>query len=690
MLTEFNSPASLRAARKKQAAMPEPSPSSFRVLLVEASPGDRFLLREMIEGEWRAQFIVSHVAETLAQGIEMARAHLPDVALVDLTLPDARGVEAFAKLRDAAPQLPVILLGEADDEDLALEVVHRGAMDYLLKSRLDAHLLHRALRYAIERGHAEAALAHERDLLATLLDSIPDRIYFKDRESRFIRINFALTHLLGLKSPAEAYGKTDADFYDAAHAAEARADEERVMATGEPLIGKVEHEVLSNRRHTWSLTTKLPLRNRHGEITGTCGISREITAIKEMEIALSAERNLLRSVIDNLPDSIFLKDRKGRYVLDNAAHWRSLGAASGTEVRGRTVFDYFPSEVAEQFHASDMEVFNSGKPLLDHEEQTLNKKGKKRWLLTTKVPWRDEEGKALGVLCISRDVTEQKESAAKLKTANAELERRREELVSALAELQDAHLQLREMQLQILEAEKMKTVGRLAAGVAHEVKNPLAVIRMGIEFLRSCSLDDTVGAVLHEMMDAVTRADTVIMGLLDFSAPTQLKLEHTDLNRLIQNAVVLVRGETTSGAVEVVCELERDLPDVPLDPAKLNQVLVNLFTNSLHAMPDGGTLTVRTYTKQLTGVGANVSDPRSETFRVGQTLVVLEIEDTGHGIPEDKLVKIFDPFFTTKPTGKGSGLGLSVARTIIDLHGGTIDVRNLPEGGARVTLTFRV
>lgn len=670
--------------------MPEKPSSSFRVLLIEASAGDRFLLREMIEGDWRAQFIVAHVAETLGKGIELARSGAADVALVDLVLPDVRGVEVFTQLHEAAPHLPVILLGESDDEDLALEVVHRGAADYLLKSRLDPHLLHRALRYAIERGHAEAALAHERDLLATLLENIPDRIYFKDRESRFIRINFALTHLLGLKSPGEAYGKTDADFYDAAHAAEARADEERVMSTGEPLIGKVEHEVLSNKRQSWSLTTKLPLRNRHGEIIGTCGISREITAIKEMEIALAAERNLLRSVIDNLPDSIFLKDRKGRYVLDNAAHWQSLGAAGPEEVRGRTVFDYFPAELAEQFHESDMKVFTTGKPLHNHEEQTLNKRGKKRWLLTTKVPWQDEHGQTLGVLCLSRDITQEKEGAAKLRTANAELERRREELLAALGELQEAHMQLREMQLQILEAEKMKTVGRLAAGVAHEVKNPLAVIRMGVEFLRSCSLDETMGTVLHEMMDAVTRADSVIMGLLDFSAPTQLKLTGTDLNQLVQNAVVLVRGEASGGAIEVICELERGLPLVPLDTPKINQVLVNLFANAIHAMPEGGTLTVRTYTRQLTGVGANVADPRSETFRVGQTLVVLEIEDTGHGIPEDKLAKIFDPFFTTKPTGKGSGLGLSVVKTIIDLHGGTIEVRNLPAGGARITLTFRI
>jgi PAS domain S-box-containing protein len=669
--------------------MPDPTPPIFRVLLVEDRAGSSAPLRAMIEKAPRSRFVVSDVAGTLDQAVELARGTAPDVALIDVTK-SGPGMEVFAWLHQTVPQIPLVLVGDSEDQDLAVELLHRGAADYLVRPRLDESMLQRALRIAIERGYSEAALAQDRELLVTLLDHLPDRIFFKDRESRFIRINFALTHLLGLKSPNEAYGKTDADFYDAEHAAEARADELRVMETGEPLIGKVEHEVLGNRRNSWSLTTKLPMRNRHGEIIGTCGISREITAIKEMELALAAERNLLRSVIDNLPDSIFLKDRKGRYVLDNAAHWRSLGASGPQEVRGRTVFDYFPAELAEQFHANDMEIFHTGKSLLNHEEQTHNTRGKKRWMLTTKVPWLDDQGITLGVLCISRDVTKEKESAAGLLAANAELEQSREELMRALAELQETHLQLREVQLQIIEAEKMKTVGRLAAGVAHEVKNPLAVIRMGVEFLRAGKPDETTSGVLTEMMEAVLRADTVILGLLDFSAPNQLTLSPTDLNQLIQNAVVLVRGETTAGAIEVICELERGLPAVPLDSPKINQVLVNLFTNALHAMPKGGTLTVRTYTKQLTGVGANVAGPNNESFRVGQTLVVVEVDDTGHGIPDDKLVKIFEPFFTTKPTGKGTGLGLSVVKTIMDLHGGTIDVRNLPTGGARLTLTFRV
>jgi two-component system NtrC family sensor kinase len=236
----------------------------------------------------------------------------------------------------------------------------------------------------------------------------------------------------------------------------------------------------------------------------------------------------------------------------------------------------------------------------------------------------------------------------------------------------------------------MKSIGRLAAGVAHEVKNPLAVVRMGLEFLRGQTfVDETVGGVLHEMWDAVERADGVIRGLLDFSAPKNLELSPGDLNAIAKHALQLVRGEMR-GKITAVRELQPDLPQIPLDKAKIGQVFINLLTNAIHAMNGEGTLTVRTYARQLTGMGRSMGDRRSESFRVGETLVIAEIDDTGHGVPEDQLQKIFEPFFTTKPTGKGTGIGLSVVKTIIDLHGATIDVRNLPERGVRVTLMFRV
>lgn len=662
----------------------------FRILLIEDDPSYRLLLREMVEGAADSQFEIVAEAERLSAGVELIEQGNCDVILLDLNLPDSDGVETLKIAHRAAGVLPIIVLTGVDDDELAVQTVHSGAQEYLVKGHVDAHLLQRTLRYAIERAKVEAELARERDLLQTLLENIPDRIYFKDTESRFTLINRALTRLFKLKAPEEAYGKTDADFYGMEHAEAALSDEQRVMHTGVAMLGKIEKEELHDGRRSWSLTSKLPLRNGGGRIIGTCGISREITTLKNMEEQLAIERRLLRAVIDNVPDLIYLKDASGGYLLDNAAHLRWIGCSEPEEIIGKTVYDFYPAEMARRFQADDDEVFRHGKALLNREEKVVDCFGAERWVLTTKVPWRDEERRIVGLVCIGRDITEQKLAEESLRTAYADLARSREEVLAGLNKLQAAHTELREVQLQLVEAEKMKSVGRLAAGVAHEVKNPLAVIKMGIDFLTSQSFtDDTVPIILAEMEESVKRADAVIRGLLDFSAPKKLEVSAVDLNQIIDSALKMVRGEM-KGECEVIRELQPSLPALSLDAGKIAQVLVNIFTNALHAMNGVGTLAVRTYSRQLTGVGSNIGSRISESFRVGRTLVVIEIDDTGSGVPEDKLSKVFDPFFTTKPTGAGTGLGLSVSKTIIDLHGGTIDIRNRHEGGARVTIMLQV
>ena len=664
-------------------------PVKNRVLIIDDNSGDIFLLREMIEEGPNSRFHVAGEAVNLQDGIRQLQQGNFDVALLDLQLPDSRGLETIVQAHAAAHDVPIIVMSEIDDEELAVQSVQMGAHEHLLKGRVDAHIVQRTLRYTVERARAETQLARERELLQTLLENIPDRIYFKDRQSRFTLINRALTALFGLKSPEQAYGKTDADFYGQEHAGDALGDERHVMETGEPLLGKIEFENLADGRKSWSLTTKLPLRDRKGAIVGTCGISREISQMKEMEEQLETERNLLRAVIDNLPDLVFLKDIGGRYLLNNMAHVRWLGAIDPADVRGRTVFDYFPDDVAADFHRGDMDVADSRKPLINQEEHMVDAQGNHSWRLTSKIPWLDEDGRTVGLVCISRDVTEQKRAEERLKKANAELAENREELLRAVRNLQQAHGELRDVQLQLIEAEKMKSIGRLAAGVAHEVKNPLAILKLGLEFLATQKpADEQTPEILKEMGEALGRADNVIRGLLDFSAPKQLEVKREDLNAIINNALQLVRGEMKNGT-EVERDLQSNLPPLPLDAGKISQVFVNLFTNALHAMDEGGLLAVRTYVKQLTGVGSNISDSRSESFRVGQNIVVAEIDDTGCGIPEDKLAKIFEPFFTTKPTGRGTGLGLSVVKTIVDLHGATIDIRNLHEAGVRVTLMFQ-
>jgi len=182
----------------------------------------------------------------------------------------------------------------------------------------------------------------------------------------------------------------------------------------------------------------------------------------------------------------------------------------------------------------------------------------------------------------------------------------------------------------------------------------------------------------------------VIRGLLEFSTATELTVSKEDVNSLLQKALLLVRHALTKSHIFVVEEFASDLPPVMLDRTKIEQVFVNLMINAVDAMPSGGTLIVRSRREQLKEPGPDVGYRRSDPFRVGQTVIVIEIEDTGTGIDEATRSRLFDPFFTTKPPGRGTGLGLAVCKPIVALHGGTIRIGNREGGGgARATVIFQ-
>jgi PAS domain S-box-containing protein len=343
--------------------------------------------------------------------------------------------------------------------------------------------------------------------------------------------------------------------------------------------------------------------------------------------------------------------------------------------------------------------------------------GEYRWLLDSGTPRFTPEGEFIGYIGSCIDITDRKQAEEDINRSRDELERRvrerTEELAAAnraleadiaereraederrraYAQLQQAHEELKQAHLQLIQAAKMESVGRLAAGVAHEVKNPLAVILQGVDYLsrRIPKEDGKSGIVLKHTADAVRRADAVIRGLLNFSATRELEVTPGDVHAILEQALMLVKHEFDRSRIAVAKQLGRRLPVVPLDANKMEQVFVNLFMNAAHAMPNGGTLTVRTSTRRLTQVSHDVGTRSRDRFRIGDDVVVVEVEDTGSGIPEHVMDKIFDPFFTTKPTGKGTGLGLTVTKKIVELHGGLLTVVNREEGaGVRATVVLR-
>ena len=263
-------------------------------------------------------------------------------------------------------------------------------------------------------------------------------------------------------------------------------------------------------------------------------------------------------------------------------------------------------------------------------------------------------------------------------------------LKKAHDELARSHRELRDAQMELIQAAKLESIGRLAAGVAHEVKNPLAIIQLGVNFLDTTAHGNPdVKEVLEEIDAAVKRADSVIKGLVDFSRSEELELKPQDLNVIIEKALSLVRHELTKEHVALETRLDGTISPVATDRNKIQQVFINLFMNAVQAMEGGGSLTVTTTQKDLSIDDCGRFHLGIHRFSTGDSVVIVEIADTGPGIPENKLDKLFDPFFTTKPIGKGTGLGLSITRKIVELHDAMIDIRNREEGGVVVKLLFK-
>ena len=664
----------------------------IKVLLIEDNPSDTLLLRAMLASQGGSTLELETV-DTLTAGLQRLQHGGINLVLLDLSLPDSHGLETFLKLHAQEPAVATIVFSGLDDEEVAMRALHEGAQDYLVKGQVDKRLLVRAIRYATERKRAELALEKERELTRTLEDNIPDHIYFKDRRSRFLRVNRAQAQDFHLNHPDEAIGKTDFDIFSSEHAAQAYADEKRIMETGQPLLGIVEKETFPDGSITWAITSKLPLYDKRHQIIGTFGISRDITELKTIQDKLAVESNLLGSIIDTIPDFIYVKDNQGRYLLDNAAHRRFLGAATLAEVEGRTVFDFFPHELATGFDADDRQVMCSGEPLINREEQATSKKGRVRWNSTSKVPLRDAAGNITGIVGVSRDITAAKEAEEKLKATNVELARSQQQLLETLADLRRSHEELKAAQMQLIQAEKMQSIGRLAAGVAHEVKNPLAILRMGADYLARTmdAADKDKADTAREMKDAVTRADKIICGLLDFAAPTELELRETELRQVIEESWRLVRHELKDLPIRVLRDFQPDLPRIRMDAPKIQQVLINLFLNAIHAMPQGGELVMRTALRTVgpEEAGHDAGSRQADRLRAGEEVVVIEVLDSGSGMSEETLSRMFDPFYTTKPAGKGTGLGLTVTKSIVEMHGGIILIRNRKEGGAIVSILLK-
>ena len=527
-----------------------------------------------------------------------------------------------------------------------------------------------------ERREADDRLRHSEALYQSLVGNLPQCIMRKDCAGRFIFVNQRFAEML--HAPAEEIlGKSDYDFYPTAMAEKFQADDQRVMASGE-MFETIEENLTANGVLHDVQVLKIPVRDPAGVVSGVQCVFWDVTAARRAQNEIERRDELLQAIMDHTPAVIYMKDREGRYLYVNR-EFEKLFGLKRERIVSKTDYQVFPPEVARRFQENDRQILAAGAPrTLD--EQAPHPDGLHDYL-SVKFPVRDAGDHAYAICGISTDISDRKRF-------EKELHQRNRELQAALAELSEAKMHL-------IQTEKLRAVGTLAAGVAHEVKNPLQAILFSVSGLKGslANLDERNVERLQTMREAVERADKIVRDLLDFARPNPLKIAAVDINDLLRDVLQFMKYPLRDAHIVVTVRFDRYAPVLMLDRQKMQQVFINIITNAVHAMDAQAGRERRLAIAVATEVhddGIRLPRGLGDTtcWLPGDELVVVNITDDGPGIPPALLPQIFDPFFTTKGPGKGTGLGLHVVQNIVALHGGTIEITNRPEGGVRARLTL--
>jgi PAS domain S-box-containing protein len=537
----------------------------------------------------------------------------------------------------------------------------------------------------------EAALAYERDLFNTLLTYSEDRIYFKDTESRFIRCSVSMAKSFNVEGPQELIGKSDRDFFSDEHAIQAYEDEQKLIKTGAPLSGKVEKETWPDGRVTWALTNKMVVRNAEGKIIGTFGISKDITAVKEAEARLDSERNLLRAIIDNSPDAIYMKDTTGRKLLANLAELKFMGCKNEAEVVGKKDFEMYPRELAEQYFADDQKVIQSREPLINREEKIVGRDGTVRWVLSSKIPLPGPDGKIIGLVGTGRDITAMKEAEVKLDQTNRQLVDASRQ--AGMAEVATSVLHNVGNVLNSVNVSSSVIAEKIRKSKASSLTKVVALIKEHESDLGNFFANDPKGKQLpgylaslathlaqeqNDILEEVKSLAGNIMHIKDIVttqqnyAKTAGVAENLPVVGLVEDAMQLNKGAMTRHNIKIVRDFA-DVPPILTEKHKVLQILVNLIRNAKYACDDRG------------------ENDKQITLRIsnGDGKVKISVIDNGIGIMPENLTRIFNHGFTTRKEGHGFGLhnGALVAK---ELGGSLSAFSEGPGRGATFTLELPV
>jgi phosphoserine phosphatase RsbU/P len=418
-----------------------------KILLIEHDPAFARYLGEML-GQARDLSAELQSVPDLSTGLSALGQGLFDVVLLDIYVPDGAGLANIPLIKALAPRVPILAVGEADDEIVALEAVHAGAQDYLAKSQLTPAWLERSIHYAIERHRMQLALLGAEEKYHGVFDHLVEGIFQTTPDGRYLMANAALARIYGYSSPDELIqGLTDIG--RRLYVEEGRREEFiRLMQENDTLTGFESPVYRKDGSLIWISENCRAIRAANGRLLYYEGTVEDITQRRQVEENLRNSEALYHSLVETLPQNILRKDLQGRFTFANQQFCKSLGR-SLEEIVGKTDSDFFPRELAEKYQQDDRRVMGSGHPYTTVEEHQSPGRDK-IYVQVVKTPLYGADGQIMGLQGIFWDITQQRMAEEKIRRVNALLTQSRKELRGRNAQMEEDLKMAREIQLTML------------------------------------------------------------------------------------------------------------------------------------------------------------------------------------------------------------------------------------------------